>query len=948
MDEIQYIGEHLLPGQIGRLTIILSFVASLLAMVAYFFAEQKKESAEASNWLKLGRFGYIVHGLSLFVTIGCIFYVMYFRMYEYQYAQLHVSDDLEMKYILSAFWEGQEGSFLLWMFWHVILGFILIRVAKNWEAPVMSMLSLVQFFIGSMVLGIYIFETKIGANPLMMLRDTMNIPLFAQADYVALLNGNGLNPLLQNYWMTIHPPTLFLGFASTTIPFCFAIAGLWTGKHNEMLRVSFPWALFSGAILGTGILMGGAWAYEALTFGGYWAWDPVENASLVPWILIVAGIHTHLVARATGHSIRSTYLFYIMTFFFILYSTFLTRSGVLGETSVHAFTEMGLERQLLVFTAFFFIVPLVIFFAKQKSIPKIEKEEALASKEFWMFIGSLVLLFSACLITASTSLPVYNKIAELFQPGFDGYVIQDPVEHHNKYQLWIGVFIGLLSGAAQFFRFKEANWGAVSKKYFLHLGITLVIAAILTFVTALWINVYAWQYQMLLFAGLFTIVSNLDYLVTFARGNLKVAGSVVSHVGFGLMIVGILASGLNKEHISTDPFTQRGLLNEEMLKRNVILFQEKPALLNGYEITYQRDSMIGRMRTYDINFKKLDQAGKVVEDFTVYPTAQFDNKLVKVAAYNPDTKHYLDKDIFTHIATLPKKEADREEAQKMEDSLNYRIIEVPLGGEMSFIDTLVLTDTTMINRFIVSIESVIPNAKHPDYEPKEKDLAIGAKIKIQQLGKPESYEATPVAVLRNNLIYTYPIQINDLAFKVKLPTSFFDKVFATEMNLEYQNFELKAGDAINFNGYEVKLEQVARDPKHPNYQPEEDDIAVGAILKVTKNGESKSEFVQPIYLIRKMNPMMIKDKLAVNGLNFQFTKIDPTTGKMSIGIAQSEANMTYPIELATNSLRTDYIVFEAIIFPGINFVWVGTIMMMIGLAISWIRRRSQLKKTSSK
>ena len=198
------------------------------------------------------------------------------------------------------------------------------------------------------------------------------------------------------------------------------------------------------------------------------------------------------------------------------------------------------------------------------------------------------------------------------------------------------------------------------------------------------------------------------------------------------------------------------------------------------------------------------------------------------------------------------------------------------------------------------------------------------------------------------MIYTYPIQINDLAFKVKLPTSFFDKVFATEMNLEYQNFELKAGDAINFNGYEVKLEQVARDPKHPNYQPEEDDIAVGAILKVTKNGESKSEFVQPIYLIRKMNPMMIKDKLAVNGLNFQFTKIDPTTGKMSIGIAQSEANMTYPIELATNSLRTDYIVFEAIIFPGINFVWVGTIMMMIGLAISWIRRRSQLKKTSSK
>ena len=944
MDEIQYIGEHLLPGQIGRMTIILSFVASLLAAISYYFAEQKKESAEASGWLTMGRISYIVHGLSIFTAIACIFYVMYFRMYEYQYAQLHVSDDLEMKYILSAFWEGQEGSFLLWMFWHVILGFILIRVAKNWEAPVMSMLSLVQFFIGSMVLGVYIFETKIGANPLMMLRDTMNIPLFAKADYVELLSGNGLNPLLQNYWMTIHPPTLFLGFASTTIPFCYAIAGLWNGKHKEMLQVSFPWALFSGAILGTGILMGGAWAYEALTFGGYWAWDPVENASLVPWILIVAGIHTHLVARSTGHSIRSTYLFYIMTFFFILYSTFLTRSGVLGETSVHAFTEMGLERQLLVFTVFFFIVPLIIFFVKQKSIPNIEKEEALASKEFWMFIGSLVLLFSACLITASTSLPVYNKIAELFNPAFEGFVIQDPVEHHNKYQLWIGVFIGLLSGAAQFFRFKEANWGVVSKKYFTHLGITFLISAILTFAATQWINAYAWQYQLLLFAGIFSVVSNLDYLTTFIRGNMKVAGSVVSHVGFGLMIVGILASGLNKEHISTDPFTQRGLLNEEMLKRNVILFEGKPALLNGYEITYEGNSMNANLRTYDINFKKLDNEGQVVEDFTVQPTAQFDNKLVKVAAYNPATQHYLDKDIFTHIATLPKKEADREEAQRMEDSLNYRIIEVPLGTEMTFIDTLVLSDTTMINRFLVSIESIIPNATHPDYEPKEKDLAMGAKIKIQQLGKPETYEANPVAVLRNNLIYTYPIQINDLAFKIKLPTSFFDKVFATEMELEYQTFELKEGETINFNGYEVELEQVARDPRHPNYQPEKDDIAVGAILKVTKNGAAKSEFVQPIYLIRKMNPMMIKDKLAADGLNFQFTKIDPTTGKMTIGIAQSEANMAYPVEFATNSLRTDYIVFEAIIFPGINFFWVGSIMMMIGLTMSWIRRRFELKR----
>lgn len=940
MNEIQYIGEHLLPGQLGRFTIILGFVASLLATLAYFFAEQRKETAEAKGWLRMGRVGYITHGLSVFTTIGCIFYIMYNRMYEYQYAQLHVSDDLDMKYILSAFWEGQEGSFLLWMFWHVVLGFILLRVAKSWEAPVMSILSLVQLFIGSMILGVYIFEDfKIGANPLMMLRDVMDIPLFNNEDYVTLLNGNGLNPLLQNYWMTIHPPTLFLGFASTTIPFAFALAGLWNGRHKEMLKVSFPWALFSGAILGTGILMGGAWAYEALTFGGYWAWDPVENASLVPWLILVAGIHTHLIARATGHSIRSTYIFYILTFFFILYSTFLTRSGILGETSVHAFTEMGLENQLLLFVSFFFIVPMGMFIVKQKSIPTIEKEEGISSKEFWVFIGALVLFLSAGLITFYTSIPVYNKVREIFNPAFVGMVIDDPVAHYNQQQLWIGVFIGLLSGVGQYFRFKESNFENYSKKFYTHLGIALVVSVALTALATQWINARAWQYILLMFCGIFTVVTNLDYLITFIRGNFKIAGSAIAHIGFGLMLVGILASGLNKEHISTDPFTQRGLLDDEMLKRNVILFKERPTFLNGYQITYKSDTMISNLRTYEIDFKRLGPDGTIDESFTVKPTAQFNNKLVKVAAYNPDTKHYLGKDIFTHIATLPLKEADMEKRKEMEDSLNYQIREVPLGTYSTFVDSLPVSDSLLINKFNITLESIIPNATHPDYKKEDGDLAAGAKIVIQQEGKPETYTATPVIVLRNNLVFTYPVQINDLAFKVKLPSAFLDKIFAEEMALDYKMFQLKEKESINFNGYEIKLDQVNRNPQHKNYFAEEGDIAVGANLSVKKKGAGLTKFAQPIFLIRGMKPMQVKDKIEEMGLNFQFKSIDPNTGQMSIGIAQSPTDATYPVEIATNSLRTDYIVFEAIIFPGINFFWVGSIMMMLGLTMSWIRRK---------
>ena len=157
-------------------------------------------------------------------------------------------------------------------------------------------------------------------------------------------DGNDLNPLLQNYWMVIHPPVLFLGFASTIVPFAFAIGGLWTKRFTEWTKAALPWALFSAGMLGLGIMMGAAWAYESLNFGGYWAWDPVENASLVPWLVLVAGVHTLLIYRHTGNALRTTYLFFILSFLLVLYSTYLTRSGDLQDTSVHAFTGDGITK----------------------------------------------------------------------------------------------------------------------------------------------------------------------------------------------------------------------------------------------------------------------------------------------------------------------------------------------------------------------------------------------------------------------------------------------------------------------------------------------------------------------------------------------------------------------------------------------------------------------------
>lgn len=935
MEEIQYIGEALIYKQLGHFAIILGFVTSLLAVAGYFFATQKRNLPEYASWRKIGRISFLIHALSVLTIMGTIFMAMINKRFEYQYVWSHVSEDLPFRYIFSAFWEGQEGSFLLWMFWHVVLGVVLLWRAKKWEAPVLAVVALVQAFILSMILGIYITDDiKIGSNPILLLRDTMDIPLFNNADYVRQIQGNGLNPLLQNYWMTIHPPTLFLGFASTLVPFAYAIAGLWTREHKEWLKPALPWALFSASILGTGILMGGAWAYEALSFGGYWAWDPVENMSLVPWLTLVAGIHTHLVAKSTGYSTKSTYGFYLVSFILVLYSTFLTRSGVLGESSVHAFTEMGLETQLLLFIFTFLGLGAGLMMARRKEIFAPEKEEALSSREFWMFIGTLVLLFSAVIITASTSLPVYNKIVQIFNPDFKGMTITDPVTHYNKYQLWIGVFLGLLTGVTQFLRYREFNWKNHARKLGKHIGIASVAAILLTIASSFWIELGPWQFWVLMFSGMFTVVANLDYLFSFLKGNLKAAGSIFAHVGFGIMIVGIIASGLNKQNISNNPMAQAGLLDEEMIQKNVLLFKNMPMYMSGYRVTYESDTLIGNLRTFVVNYEKLDNEGNVVEQFKVKPQAIYDNKVIEVKAYNPSTKRYLDKDIFTHIATLPMKEANFQAAHEQEESMKYETLR--LGKEpVTILDTVESAGNSKVLETKVSIAGLNRQPVHPGYEPETGDFAVGVKLAFEK--DDTVFYAEPMVYLRGQLWGTFPVQMNDLSMKVRLPEEALIELLDAENRMDFKKFTFKTGDSILFNGKKITLAGIN---KKPDFPTKKGDVAVSAMLSVEEPGNPKTFTAEPIFLIRESRFMTPMSDIPELGLSFYLVKINPDTETFDVMISENERGSvpSIPVQIAKKSYRTDYIVLEAIVFPGINLFWLGSTLMMLGLAVAMFYR----------
>ena len=215
---IEYIGEHLLIGQLGQFFISLSFASAFLATFSFFKAS--KNQILEIEWLPLARVSFIIHGLSVFGIISCMFYMIYNHYFEYQYVWEHSSLSLPIQYMVSCFWEGQEGSFLLWIFWNIFAGSVLIKMSKSWEGPMMSVISLIQVFLSSMILGLEIFGVKIGTSPFILVRqleENLGLPWTLMPNYLEIvpqfMDGRGLNPLLQNYWMVIHPPVLFLGFS---------------------------------------------------------------------------------------------------------------------------------------------------------------------------------------------------------------------------------------------------------------------------------------------------------------------------------------------------------------------------------------------------------------------------------------------------------------------------------------------------------------------------------------------------------------------------------------------------------------------------------------------------------------------------------------------------------------------------------------------------------------
>jgi cytochrome c-type biogenesis protein CcmF len=772
-----------LIGNIGHFAVIVAFVTSLITAYAYYQYSNASE-LEKPNWRRFSRLVFYIHSIASFAIVFALFEIIYNHRFEYFYAYSHSSMALPVHYMISSFWEGQEGSFILWLFWNVILGLVLIRTNKQWEGPVMVVFMLVQAFLVSMILGVVIGDLKIGSSPFILLRDAVNAPIFnLNPDFVPE-DGTGLNPLLQNIWMVIHPPTLFLGYASTLIPFAFLMGGLATRRYTEWVRPALPWAQFSAMILGMGIIMGAYWAYVTLNFGGYWNWDPVENAVYVPWLILVAGIHTMITFKKSSTALKSSIVLIITSFILVLYATFLVRSGVLGDSSVHSFTDLGLSGQLLIYMLFFLAVAVFLAVKHWKHIPTSEKEADVYSREFWIFIGATTLALMAFQVILPTSIPVWNAIVESFGGISNIAPPVDQVGFYTKFQLWFAVVVALLTAVGQYFWWNKMDAKALREALVAPYIISVIVSAIII-VTG---KVFDITYIVVVLASVFTIVANATILTRLLKkSTFKLAGGSLAHIGLGLILIGTMFSSGYSEVISQN---MSGLVysnswEDELNKEHVLLWINKPTQIKEYTAIYRgrqkkvsgvpdlvpvkfleetdrvneaiaKADIIIRGKTY---FEKGDVVPIVLEEndyfridyykedefqFSLNPMSQFNASMGLISS--PDSRRFVNRDLYTFVSAIN----DFEDPEWRDDET----YEVAPG------------ETFFIADFVTNFEGGEVLTEVDGVPLFEGDVAVKAKLTVQDYDIEKKLE--PIFIIRGTQVGRIPVVDTELGVKVEL------------------------------------------------------------------------------------------------------------------------------------------------------------------------------------
>jgi cytochrome c-type biogenesis protein CcmF len=522
--------------EIGTLALQLGWCAALYAIVASLYGARaaRAEFVASGRGASFAVFGCVA------VAVGVMLHALLTHDFQIEYVASYSSNTLPLQYTVAALWGGMAGSLLFWVFILNVAATIVHVQNRDRHRVLMPYVTATLATISLFFLSLLVFV----------------VPAFRRLDFVPT-EGSDLNPLLQNYWMMIHPPSLYTGYVTVSVPFAFCVAALATGELGDAwIRSTRRWTLFSWFFLTLGNVFGGAWAYEVLGWGGYWAWDPVENAAFMPWLVMTAFLHSVMIQEKKDMLKVWNVSLIILAFSLTIFGTFLTRSGVIS--SVHSFTQSGLGPFFLWFLAAVLACAISLVVWRLPILRSQNQLESFFSREAAFLFNNLILLGICFTVFWGTIFPVISEWVR-------GVKITVGPPFFNKVNAPLGLCLLFLTGVGPIIAWRRATPRNLYRNFFTPLFVGLAaglalaavgirqIAALVSFSLCAFVAatiaiefIRGTRARQALVGE--TAATALAHLVS---KNHRRYGGYIIHLGVVLIFLGITGSSLFKQEVQS-------------------------------------------------------------------------------------------------------------------------------------------------------------------------------------------------------------------------------------------------------------------------------------------------------------------------------------------------------------------------------------------------------------
>jgi cytochrome c-type biogenesis protein CcmF len=526
----------------GSFALLLAFICAVYAFVGGIFAICTRHPLLIKSTRQAGM---ATCGL-IFIATFSLVYLFFSDSYWVSYVVAHSNRDLSTFYKISALWAGQEGSLLFWSFLLAIYVFSALFAYRNKNGELMP-------YVGVVLAGVQIFFLTLNnfvASPFKVLAAPAAngaLEVYTRAD------GNGLTPLLQYPEMVIHPPNLYSGYTGFAIPFAFALGALLARYPGEKwIHLTRKWTMIAWCFQTAGILLGAHWAYAVLGWGGYWGWDPVENASLLPWLTGTAFLHSVMMQEKRGMMKVWNVWLVFLTFMLCILGTTLTRSGIVS--SVHAFAQSSIGNWFVGFLAVILVVCLTAYIKNRDYLKSENQLDSIVSRESSFLFNNLVLLVSCVAVLSGTLFPVFSE-------WISGSRISVGAPFFNKVNIPIGLLLLALTGLGPLLAWRKTSLESLKRNFLWPLVVSLVCGAVVfalglrefysliciilcVFVAAtIVMEFYRGTRVVRARTGLSWASSAVDLTLR----NTRRYGGYIVHMGMVLIFVGLAGAAFNKD-----------------------------------------------------------------------------------------------------------------------------------------------------------------------------------------------------------------------------------------------------------------------------------------------------------------------------------------------------------------------------------------------------------------